>query len=65
MSISAYLSFVKDLGLTDLKSELRHLIIDKTSHKVEHPPKIRFDKLKLAEAHDGNGQQKEEKEKSE
>ena len=54
MSISALLSFVKDLGLTDLKSELRHLIIDKTSHKVEHPPKIRFDKLKLAEAHDGN-----------
>lgn len=48
MSIAAYLSCVKELGLSDIKCEMRYLILDKTSLKVEEPPVVSYDRLKLA-----------------
>ncbi len=54
MSIAAYLSCVKDLGLTDIKSEMRFLILDKTSHKVSNPPTIAYDRIKLAAEDEAN-----------
>lgn len=48
MSIAAYLSCVKELGLSDIKGEMRYLILDKTALKVEEPPIVSYDRLKLA-----------------
>jgi other hect domain ubiquitin protein ligase E3 len=39
---------VKELGLSDIKSEMRYLILDKTSLAVEEPPIVSYDRLKLA-----------------
>jgi hypothetical protein len=49
MSIAAYLSLVKDLGLTAIKADLRFLILDKTSYKIETPPKLYVERIKMAE----------------
>jgi len=54
MSIAAYLNCVKDLGLTQIKADLRYLILDKTSFKIDNPPKLYVERIKMAEVKDEN-----------
>ena len=48
MRLSAYMSFTRNLCLMNVKFDLRHLILEKTSVQREHAPKLYFERLKLA-----------------
>lgn len=52
MSIAAYMSCVKSLGLSSMKTDLKFLILDQTSLDVEQPPTLFFERLRMAEAMD-------------
>ena len=56
MSIAAYMSCVKDLGLSAIKADLRFLILDKTSYKIENSPKLYVERIRMAELRDGEGE---------
>ncbi|CDW79829.1 hect domain and rcc1-like domain-containing protein [Stylonychia lemnae] len=48
LTLSAYMSFTRNLCLMNVKFDLRHLILEKTSIQREHAPKLYFERLKLA-----------------
>ena len=48
MRLSAYMSATRNLCLLNVKFDLRHLILEKTSVQREQPPKLYFERLKLA-----------------
>eukprot|EP00347_Sterkiella_histriomuscorum_P020695 403336831 len=48
LTLSAYMSFTRNLCLMNVKFDLRHLILEKTSATREHAPKLYFERLKLA-----------------
>ena len=48
MKLSAYMSQTRNLCLLNVKFDLRHLILEKTSIQREHAPKLYFERLKLA-----------------
>lgn len=52
MSIAAYMSCAKSLGLSSMKTDLKLLILDQTSLEIEHPPTLFFERLRMAEAMD-------------
>ena len=55
MSIAAYMSCVKSLGLSSIKTDLKFLILDQTSLRVDRCPKLYFERLRIAEAMDKEG----------
>lgn len=60
MKLAAYMSSTRNLCLLNVKFDLRHLILEKTSVQVEHPHKLYFERLKLAHKNrdslgEGNG----------
>ena len=63
LTLSAYMSFTRNLCLMNVKFDLRHLILERTSVNREHAPKLYFERLKLAHkireqeegAEEGNG----------
>lgn len=55
MSIAAYMSCVKSLGLSSIKTDLKFLILDQTSLRVDNRPKLYFERLRMAEAMDKKG----------
>ena len=61
MTLSAYMSFTRNLGLMNVKFDLRHLILEKTSVQREHAPKLYFERLKIAhrnrENEEGDGEE--------
>ena len=48
MRLAAYMSATRNLCLMNVKFDLRHLILEKTSVQREVAPKLYFDRLKLA-----------------
>lgn len=52
MSIAAYMSYVKSLCLSSMKTDLKFLILDQTSMQIEQPPTLHFERLRMAEAMD-------------
>jgi len=52
MSIAAYMSCAKALGLSSMKTDLKFLILDQTSLEIEQPPTLFFERLRMAEAMD-------------
>ena len=48
LTLSAYMSFTRNLCLMNVKFDLRHLILEKTSVNREHAPRLYFERLKLA-----------------
>jgi len=48
LTMSAYMSFSRNLCLMNVKFDLRHLILEKTSAARESIPKLNFERLKLA-----------------
>lgn len=48
MTMSAYMSFIRNLCLQHVKIDLRHLILEKTAVNREACPKLFFERLKLA-----------------
>ncbi len=48
MKLAAYMSSTRNLCLLNVKFDLRHLILEKTSVQVDHPSKLYFERLKLA-----------------
>lgn len=52
MSIAAYMSQAKSLGLSSTKTDLKFLILDQTSLEIEQPPTLYFERLRMAEAMD-------------
>jgi hypothetical protein len=48
MTLSAYMSFTRNLCLMNVKFDLRHLILEKTSVQREHAPRLYFERLKIA-----------------
>lgn len=59
MTISAYMSFTRNLCLLHVKSELRHLILEKTSVQRENVPKLYFERLKIAHRNRENEEESE------
>lgn len=67
MSIAAYMGFTKSLGLSSIKTDLKQLILDKTSLEAGQPPTLFFERLRIAEAmnkKEGDEQDAEEDEKN-
>jgi len=52
MSIAAYMSCAKSLGLSSMKTDLKVLILEQTSLEVERPPTLFFERIRIAEAMD-------------
>lgn len=50
MKLAAYMSSTRNLCLLNVKFDLRHLILEKTSVQVDHPSKLFFERLKLAKS---------------
>ena len=48
MKLAAYMSSTRNLCLLNVKFDLRHLILEKTSILIDHPQKLYFERLKLA-----------------
>lgn len=48
MRLSVYMSYTRNLCLLNVKFDLRHLILEKTSVNREHAPRLFFERLKLA-----------------
>jgi hypothetical protein len=48
LTLSAYMSFSRNLCLINVKFDLRHLILEKTSVSRENIPKLFFERLKIA-----------------
>ncbi len=48
MRLSAYMSATRNLCLMNVKFDLRHLILEKTSIQRDVAPKLYFERLKLA-----------------
>lgn len=57
LTLSAYMSFSRNLCLMNVKFDLRHLILEKTSVQREHIPKLFFERLKLAYKNKENEEQ--------
>lgn len=55
MSIAAYMSCAKSLGLSSMKTDLKFLILDQTSLEIEQPPTLFFERIRMAEALDKKG----------
>lgn len=55
MSIAAYMSCAKSLGLSSMKTYLKFLILDQTSLEIEQPPTLFFERIRMAEALDKKG----------
>lgn len=56
MGINVYISQTRDLCFNAVKTDLRQLILDKTSLPRENPPKLHFERLAL----EAKKEQKEE-----
>lgn len=61
MGIAAYISLTRDLCFNSVKSDLRQLILDKTTQPREQPPKLYFERLRLAEGHEDKGDKQADK----
>lgn len=65
MRLSAYMSATRNLCLMNVKFDLRHMILEKTSIQRENPPKLYFERLKIAHKNvDQNGEENGERQKS-
>lgn len=53
ITLSAYMSSLRNLCLSNTKYELKHLILEKTSVGREQTPVLQFARLKLADGGDG------------
>ena len=49
MTIALYMKEIRDLSLNCVKTNLRFMILEKTSVDVEKVPTLLFDRLKMAE----------------
>ena len=49
MTIALYMKEIRDLSLNCVKTNIRFLILDKTSVDVEKAPTMFIDRLKIAE----------------
>jgi len=47
ITLSAYMSSLRNLCLSNTKYELKHLILKKTSVEQDRPPVLHFERLKL------------------
>ena len=57
ITLSAYMSSLRNLCLSNTKYELKHLILEKTSVSREQTPVLQFARLKLADGGDGQEEQ--------
>lgn len=55
MTLSAFLSNANNLCLSNVKLDLRHLILEKTSVPREGTPKMVFDRLRMADKKEHSG----------
>lgn len=53
ITLSAYMSSLRNLCLSNTKYELKHLILEKTSVSRETTPVLQFARLKLADGNEG------------
>jgi len=54
LTLSAFLSSTNNLCLSNVKFDLRHLILEKTAVTREQTPKMNFDRLRMAERKEEN-----------
>lgn len=56
ITLSAYMSSLRNLCLSNTKYELQHLILEKTSVSREKTPVLQFARLKLADGNEGQAE---------
>lgn len=59
LTLSAFLSSSNNLCLSNVKFDLRHLILEKTSVARESTPKLNFDRIRMAERKNEGKQEKD------
>jgi other hect domain ubiquitin protein ligase E3 len=59
MTLSAFLSSTNSLCLTNVKFDLRHMILEKTAVLRDHAPKLVVDRLKMADSKKSSAEREE------